>query len=368
MIAQNQNFDSDQYYENVKNLCFDQTYKEVIKVNKHLNVNTLTTLDKLTFKEKTYSQRHHRFLSTSSYPVHEIKYRSWYNIFPKWYTVANVIKTDETGTRSYFMTKNKYLRNDWYLDLDPNTYHGYYGIDEISGSNYYYMMPHTQVSLTSYTQEKEIIEKVGYLTFYRYSYPTTAVLQEFVRQGFVVSQNTRYIIVTHQDIRITWDLEEKIITRELLVNNTVTKTTISTYKYFEKFGQYLLYIETDVTPEIFENGDCYDIVATTKFENYDDQCLEDKSFVDVRTKSEFVSTLEVMPNPAQDFINIKIPYSENHTSSIEILDQMGRVITGTDIAQNISAIKMDINTLHPGIYFVKFKQGGHYYNSKFVKQ
>jgi hypothetical protein len=366
--GQKQNFDSDQRYPDIKNLCFDISYKEIIKVNKNINVSTLTTLDKLTFKEKTFTQQHHRFMSSTDSPIHEIRYRSWYNVFPKWYTVASVIRTDETGTTSYFTTKNKYLRNDWFLDLDPKSYYGYYGTGEIGGGYNFYVLPHTQISLTSWTQEKEIIEEVGYLTFYRYSYPTTKVLQEFIRQGFAVTTNTRYITVSNSEIRITWHLNEHIIIKELLTNNTVTQTTITKYKYYEKFGQYLISEERQTTPETFENGDCYEVLTITTYADFDDKCNANASVVDIRSKNDVVSTLEVVPNPAHDQVTIKLPISTDEYSSIEIVDQMGRVVTGTNVASGLNAITMDINTLLPGIYFVKVKQGTQSFNSKFVKQ
>lgn len=42
--AQKDNYDSEQDFPNIKNLCFDIDYDERIKVNKTIHLNTLTTL------------------------------------------------------------------------------------------------------------------------------------------------------------------------------------------------------------------------------------------------------------------------------------------------------------------------------------
>src|SRR5690606_12669216 len=97
----------------VDNLCYTESFIEKIKVSTQINISSLTLQDKLRFTEKTFVKDHHEYVKTGNYPVHDIKYLHWSKIFPQWYSIADLIRIDESGTRSFFVSDNQYLPGGW---------------------------------------------------------------------------------------------------------------------------------------------------------------------------------------------------------------------------------------------------------------
>jgi len=347
----------------VDNLCYIESFVEKIKVSTQINTSTLTLQDKLRFTEKTFVKEHHEYIKIGNYSVHDIKYLHWTKIFPKWYKVPDIIRIDESGTRSYFLTNNQYLPGGWSGHTYTTTQHGYYGTGERQGEERFYHQDHTTQSLTAYNLHKQSIEIFGYISKFRYFYPTAQILTKFTQQGFTVIQNTNIIQVSNSEVRITWRLSEKTIIRENLINSTVVKTIITKYKYFESVGQDLKYKETEIIPDILENGDCIEIVSETTFDGYNTNCTNEVAF---RTSDNTVKNddLRVIPNPASDIINIVVPKA-NDVSKISIISVSGQLMYSGNID---SSNQIDVSIYPAGLYVINVIQGANSYTSKFVKQ
>jgi hypothetical protein len=346
------------------NLCYTESFVEKIKVSNQINTSTLTLQDKLRFTEKTFLKEHHEYIKNGSNPVHDIKYRYWTKIFPKWYKVADIIRIDESGTRSYFITNNQYLPGGWSGHTYTTTQHGYYSTGERQGEERFYHQDHTTQSLTAYNLHKQSIEIFGYISKFRYFYPSAQILTKFSQQGFTVFQNTNHIQVSNSEVRITWRLTEKTMIREHLVNSTVVKTIITKYKYFETVGQDLKYKETEITPDILENGDCIEIVAETIFDDYNTNCTNEVAFRSSE-KSVKMDEVRVIPNPASDIISFIIPTVDG-VSKVSIISTTGQLMySGVSID---SPSQIDVSLYPAGLYLVNVIQGTKSYTSKFVKQ
>lgn len=251
----------------------------------------------------------------------------------------------------------------WSGHTYTTTQHGYYGTGERQGEERFYHQDHTTQSLTAYNLHKQSIEIFGYISKFRYFYPTAQILTKFTQQGFTVIQNTNIIQVSNSEVRITWRLSEKTIIRENLINSTVVKTIITKYKYFESVGQDLKYKETEIIPDILENGDCIEIVAETTFDGYNTNCTNEVAF---RTSGNTVKNddLRVIPNPASDIINIVVPKA-NDVSKISIISVSGQLMYSGNID---SSNQIDVSIYPAGLYVINVIQGANSYTSKFVKQ
>lgn len=346
------------------NLCYTESFVEKIKVSTLINTTTLSLQDKLRFTEKTFVKEHHEYLKNGTNPVHDIKYRYWTKIFPKWYKVADKIRIDESGTRSYFISNNQYLPGGWSGHTYTTTQHGYYGTGEFQGEERFYHQDHTTQSLAAYNLHKQSIEIFGYFSKFRYFYPSAQMLTKFTQQGFTVIQNTNLIQVSNSEVSITWRLTEKTIIREHLVNSTVVKTIITKYKYFESVGQDLKYKETEITPDVLENGDCIEIVAETTFDDYNTKCSNEVAFRGSE-KSVKMDEIRVVPNPASDFISLIIPTVDG-VSNVTIISTTGQLMYSGESIDNSS--QFDVSLYPAGLYLVQMNQGTKRYTTKFVKQ
>lgn len=120
----------------VENLCYTESFSEKIKVSRDINLTTLTLTDKLRFVEKSYVKHHHEFLKEGKLPVHEVTWRQWEKLFPKWYKVADKIRIDESGIRSFFTSKNEYLPGGWSGYTYTTEEHGFYGSGDMPGGTF----------------------------------------------------------------------------------------------------------------------------------------------------------------------------------------------------------------------------------------
>ncbi|PLX05777.1 MAG: hypothetical protein C0596_18975 [Marinilabiliales bacterium] len=68
----------------------------------------------------------------------------------------------------------------------------------------------------------------------------------------------------------------------------------------------------------------------------------------------------VYPNPAHDYIYIE--NIENNKTQIEVYNS-----TGQKIIEASNMQKIDISSLTPGLYVVKIKTTGSYFNSKSIR-
>lgn len=73
----------------------------------------------------------------------------------------------------------------------------------------------------------------------------------------------------------------------------------------------------------------------------------------------------ISPNPANDFISVQILDKEKDYT-IEIIDELGRIIKTSKILQGITFSNLETNTLVNGLYCVKISNGISYKNFKIV--
>lgn len=102
------------------------------------------------------------------------------------------------------------------------------------------------------------------------------------------------------------------------------------------------------TPAYF----CVDNVTTT-------------DLVSSKNSLAFDLPMEVFPNPATDFLSVRLP-QENEASFAQIFDLQGKVV----FEKTISGVQngLDVRSLPPGIYLLRVQQGGKIGLGKFVKE
>lgn len=81
-------------------------------------------------------------------------------------------------------------------------------------------------------------------------------------------------------------------------------------------------------------------------------------------------TLEIQPNPASDFISIKLPLLENESANMRIFNATGKVVANIPQFFNRekeSSIAVEIGPLSSGLYYITLQSSGLTYSGKFVK-
>jgi hypothetical protein len=79
-------------------------------------------------------------------------------------------------------------------------------------------------------------------------------------------------------------------------------------------------------------------------------------------------SLEINPNPADQYIEISLENDSQSTSRVEIFNEQGRrVLETTSEPYEFTSFKIDITNLSKGFYLVKIENGGKVYSSKFIK-
>lgn len=360
-------FHSEHPFPFIENICFDENFKERIRVSTSVDVTTLDVLEKLKFQVKTLNKRQREYRKTTGYPVRETTIRSWSKFFPKWYTVADRFKVDETGSYSYFITNNRLIPGGWVGSTDYVPEVGTYGTSETGKGERFYHVPFSNLQFEGYTEHTETVEKIGLLYKYRWTYPSVQVRTELMRQGFTVTVNTRYIRVERHDVVITYHLDRATIVMEYYEQQKLVRKVTSTFKYFDSLEQYLIWKTEEVKYETFENGACYEVVMETIYENYGFDCLEEKDEdLSLRNSGKINTEFSVFPNPATEVITISLPEFEGRTF-ISVVNASGQELNHMFVSGNESTAQMDISTIPSGMYFVHVTQDDQTFVKKFVK-
>ena len=79
--------------------------------------------------------------------------------------------------------------------------------------------------------------------------------------------------------------------------------------------------------------------------------------------------INIYPNPAEDLLNIEVPYKLYPKSKIQILNALGQVVFTKNCSEE-SAIKVDVSSFATGTYTVNVFDcdNNQVYNNKFIKQ
>ncbi len=76
--------------------------------------------------------------------------------------------------------------------------------------------------------------------------------------------------------------------------------------------------------------------------------------------------VSVYPNPAQNFINIKM--NDHYNLEIRITDILGKTVISNSSFDKTNKLSVDISDLYEGIYFVVIRSDQYYSTSKIIKQ
>lgn len=79
-------------------------------------------------------------------------------------------------------------------------------------------------------------------------------------------------------------------------------------------------------------------------------------------------TISIWPNPANDFIQIRLPQNYNSVSNIRILNSLGDVIKTKKLILQNNSISICIADLFKGIYFIEINDGDRCNVQKFIKE
>ena len=75
--------------------------------------------------------------------------------------------------------------------------------------------------------------------------------------------------------------------------------------------------------------------------------------------------LSIYPNPAGEFVKIKLPETSQAISSAQLSDLSGRIIRTINFPNaSLSECKLNVDDLVPGIYFVDIKTSSKTYTGK----
>lgn len=79
------------------------------------------------------------------------------------------------------------------------------------------------------------------------------------------------------------------------------------------------------------------------------------------------SELKIYPNPANDNITVDFNGMGTGNSSLEIYNMLGTVIYSENVSAQANTV-INISTLQPGVYFLKFQNEGSAYTKKIIKK
>lgn len=99
-------------------------------------------------------------------------------------------------------------------------------------------------------------------------------------------------------------------------------------------------------------ADCYDLLATTSASNFRTDGSEE-SLTFLSTENEFL----VWPNPAQNEVNIKVPFNNELSGDVTLFDVSGKLLyTQTmSAAKGNGNFKIDVSNFENGLYFMTWK-------------
>jgi len=80
------------------------------------------------------------------------------------------------------------------------------------------------------------------------------------------------------------------------------------------------------------------------------------------------TSLKLYPNPANAELNIEVGDLPSKVTTIQVLDIHGKVCLSTGLIPTEDIIKVNIEQLPTGVYFVKLENAGHTVYSRFVKK
>jgi len=112
--------------------------------------------------------------------------------------------------------------------------------------------------------------------------------------------------------------------------------------------------------DILSNGDGHGVIS--RFNIHDISS-------DIDENQKELSNILIMPNPANDFINVELPDKNLKIEDIKFFDNMGRLIKEFNINNTANSYKFDLANIKAGLYFIQIRNNqGLSVTGKFIKQ
>lgn len=339
-------------------LCHDTEFQESIRVSSFINTETLNITDKLRFTKRKYLNKHYSYINSRGFASNETSFVGHENMFDKWFIHPIKIETDELGIKTYLDPKSSLVKTDKY-GITTDTRLGYT----------YSYKAHSKKWNLYYEIHNKLVNTIGYLYKYVFAPPNTETIKTLKDQKYTITSSKNITTAQNVSEKIIWDTELKMYAIQYYNNGKVVKTVKNYYTYYSEFNEYLLSKVESITPEVFSNGDCYELVNETFYNNYSSNCttnIKNRS-IEKQILSDTDEQLLLTPNPALDEINITIPKSE-FDAILKISDLNGNILLSRKIKAKDRSCKTDISNFPAGMYIVSINQENNQISSKLVKQ
>jgi Secretion system C-terminal sorting domain len=116
-------------------------------------------------------------------------------------------------------------------------------------------------------------------------------------------------------------------------------------------------------PSTGVDGNSGTIATTTTYCNCSNTCVLNTGINEV-AKSDELTSVSVYPNPANDFLNIRLENNTSEQTTIEVIDIMGNKISEFQFKTACDSVlkKIDISTLPEGMYFLRVNNHNKMFN------
>ncbi len=363
-IAQNEDGIDHKY---VSNICYNQSINSHIKVISDLDFESLRFLDKMKFVKKSMFVKHKEYFSESGFATHDTHIQNHSKMFPKWYATPTLTRSDETGIKSFYKSDFRHLSSGWnggtLTAADPGT--GEYIEDKSEGTKYY-LIPYGKDGGSAFMDFHERSLAFGFLKKYTYSLPTMDQIKLLESEGYSITYSDDLIVARGLKTSYVLNQKDKIYIEQESEDGNVIKTTTKKYKYNETIGYDLIFTTEVITPGTFTNGDCYEEIELTTYNDFSIDC-KDGSLMKPRSEELDMQELLVYPNPASTEIIVDVSNISSH-STLMLKDISGSIIMQRKIRDAAKKITLDIAQIPNGVYIIEMKSSDASMNSKFIKQ
>jgi PKD repeat protein len=123
----------------------------------------------------------------------------------------------------------------------------------------------------------------------------------------------------------------------------------------------------------YANGGSYNVcLIATGIDSIQQTCIDTFCYTvivgasSVNNVNSSTNILDVYPNPSHDYVEVKLPTTDNF--ELKIMDVAGKIISIEKIEKNSQKIKLDISKYANGMYYLQLNSATTKYHSSFIKQ
>ena len=354
----------------VEDLCYVRNQSTQIKVSTAFNPNYLSFEDKLNFNLPSSTVKVIKSLNEFDY-TRSIEYLEHKNLVTGYVDLPYLVKSNSNGTTSYYTMDNKSYSGGWVgsvLIKNPKSIIDGSVYTEDRGRNIGTKYVPREKSDRRWETKFESQKAQGLIGQYTWSLPTKNVIQQYISQGYHVNvMSSKLISISNVTTTLTWDIATKTFIAE--INNELGELmtrVIRTYVFNAVFNVDIIENFTTEEYNVFDSGDCYKEITQTQYSQFGDSCNSNVSFRDDSNSSQELLELELYPNPASDYVQVKLPKVLN--GQIQIISQSGEQLISRRFNESDS-ISLNVDRYPSGMYIVRvITNDGQNYQSKFIKQ